>query len=93
MLTSALKSVFAVAEAYPQLQVSSNFQDLQRQLEDTEDKVAYSRQFYNSNALELNTKVKTFPINSIANIFGFKEVEFFQATEAERKRKGELLRN
>ena len=51
MLTSALKSVFAVAEAYPQLQASSNFQDLQRQLEDTEDKVAYSRQFYNSNAL------------------------------------------
>ena len=85
MLTSALKSVFAVAEAYPQLQASSNFQDLQRQLEDTEDKVAYSRQFYNSNALELNTKVKTFPTNLIANIFGFKEVEFFQATEAERK--------
>jgi len=85
MLTSALKSVFAVAEAYPQLQASSNFQDLQRQLEDTEDKVAYSRQFYNSNALELNTKVRTFPTNVIANVFSFKEVEFFQATEAERK--------
>lgn len=85
MLTSALKSVFAVAEAYPQLQASENFKDLQRQLEDTEDKVAYSRQFYNSNALELNTKVKTFPTNVIANIFNFKEVEFFQATAEERK--------
>lgn len=85
MLSSALKSVFAVAEAYPQLQASSNFQDLQRQLEDTEDKVAYSRQFYNSNALDLNTKVKTFPTNVIANVFSFKEVEFFQATNEERK--------
>ncbi|MBP6883365.1 MAG: LemA family protein [Microgenomates group bacterium] len=85
MLTSALKSVFAVAEAYPQLQASENFKDLQRQLEDTEDKVAYSRQFYNSNALDLNTKVKTFPTNVIANIFSFKEVEFFQATAEERK--------
>lgn len=84
-LTAALKSLFAVAEAYPQLQASENFKDLQRQLEDTEDKVAYSRQFYNSNVLEYNTKVRLFPSNFIANAFGFKEMQFFAATEEERK--------
>jgi LemA protein len=85
ILTGALKSLFAVAEAYPQLQASQNFQELQRQLEDTEDKIAYSRQFYNSNVLEYNTKVRTFPSNLIANMFGFKEEEFFEAKEEERK--------
>jgi LemA protein len=85
MLTGALKSLFAVAEAYPQLQASQNFQELQRQLEDTEDKVAYARQFYNSNVLEYNTKVRTFPSNLIANTFGFKEEEFFEAKEEERE--------
>ena len=85
MLTGALKSLFAVAEAYPQLQASQNFQELQRQLEDTEDKVAYARQFYNSNVLEYNTKTKTFPSNLIANTFGFKEEEFFEAKEEERE--------
>jgi len=84
VLTGALKSLFAVAENYPQLQASQNFQELQRQLEDTEDKIAYSRQFYNSNVLEYNTKVKTFPSNIIANMFGFKEEEFFEAKEEER---------
>lgn len=85
-LTSALKSLFAVAEAYPQLQASENFRDLQRQLEDTEDKVAYSRQFYNANVLDFNTKVQMFPSNIIANVFGFKPFEFFAATEEERKK-------
>jgi len=85
ILTGALKSLFAVAEAYPQLQASQNFQELQRQLEDTEDKIAYSRQFYNSNVLEYNTKVRTFPSNLIANMFGFKEEEFFEEKEEERK--------
>lgn len=85
MVSSALKSLFAVAEAYPQLQASQNFQDLQRQLEDTEDKVAYSRQFYNSNVLDYNTRVRTFPSNVIANVFGFHEGEFFQASSEERK--------
>src|SRR3990172_10473384 len=85
MLTGALKSLFAVAEAYPDLKASANFQDLQRQLEDTEDKVAYSRQFYNSNVLDFNTKVQTFPGNVIANTFGFKQEEYFQTTEEERK--------
>lgn len=85
MLTGALKSLFAVAEAYPQLQASQNFQDLQRQLEDTEDKVAYSRQFYNTNVLDYNTKVQTFPTNLIAGSFGFHQEEFFQANEEDRK--------
>lgn len=86
MLTSALKSLFAVAEAYPQLRASENFQELQRQLEDTEDKIAYSRQFYNSNVLDYNTKVKMFPSNLIANMFRFTAVEFFEAQEEERKK-------
>lgn len=85
-LTGALKSLFAVAEAYPQLQASENFKELQRQLEDTEDKVAYSRQFYNANVLDFNTKVQMFPSNIIANFFGFKPFEFFAATEEERKK-------
>jgi len=85
MLTDALKSLFAVAEAYPDLKASANFQDLQRQLEDTEDKVAYSRQFYNSNVLEFNAKVQMFPSNLIANAFGFSAFEFFEAEEADKQ--------
>ena len=85
MLTDALKSLFAVAEAYPDLKASDNFKELQRQLEDTEDKIAYSRQFFNSNVLEYNTKLKVFPNNMIANMLGFKEEEFFEAGEEERK--------
>lgn len=84
-ITAALKSLFAVAEAYPTLKANENFMDLQRQLEDTEDKVAYSRQFYNSNVLDFNTQVQSFPCNLLANIFGFKVFEFFQATEEEKK--------
>ncbi|MDH7476614.1 MAG: LemA family protein [Microgenomates group bacterium] len=85
-LSGALKNLFAVAEAYPELKASSNFQDLQRQLEDTEDKIAYSRQFYNSNVLDYNTRIKVFPTNLIANWFNFKEEEFFQTSEEERKK-------
>ncbi len=86
MVTSALKSVFAIAEAYPELKANTNFQDLQRQLEDTEDKVAYSRQFYNANVLDFNTKVQMFPSNLVANMFSFKQFEFFTATEEEKKK-------
>ncbi|MBI5122913.1 LemA family protein [Candidatus Roizmanbacteria bacterium] len=85
MLTGALKSLFAVAEAYPDLKANANFQDLQRQLEDTEDKVAYSRQFYNSNVLDFNAKVQMFPSNLIANAFSFKPFEFFEAEEEAKK--------
>ncbi len=85
MLTDALKSLFAVAEAYPDLKASDTFKELQRQLEDTEDKIAYSRQFYNSNVLEYNTKIQTFPSNLIASMFHFTQEDFFEATEEERK--------
>lgn len=85
-ISDALKSLFAVAEAYPQLRANENFQELQRQLEDTEDKVAYSRQFYNSNVLSMNAKVQMFPSNIIAGMFGFKPYEFFEAEASERKK-------
>lgn len=85
-LSGALKSLFAVAEAYPDLKANTNFQDLQRQLEDTEDKVSFSRQFYNSNVLEFNSKVQLFPGSIIAGMFGFKIADFFAATEEEKKK-------
>ena len=85
MLTDALKTLFAVAENYPDLKASTNFQDLQRQLEDTEDKIAYSRQFYNSNVLDYNTKVKSFPSNIIANVFKYTASPYFEAPGIERK--------
>ncbi len=85
MLTGALKSLFAVAEAYPDLKANTNFQDLQRQLEDTEDKVAYSRQFYNSNVLDFNAKIQMFPTNIFAGMFGFTPFEFFKASESDRE--------
>ncbi len=85
MLTGALKSLFAVAEAYPDLKASDNFKDLQDELSDTEDKVSYSRQFYNSNVLAFNTKIQTFPASLIASQFGFKSFEFFEAEEDAKK--------
>ncbi len=85
MLTSALKSVFAVAEAYPELKASANFGQLQGDLADTEDKLAYSRQFYNANALEFNTKVAVFPTVLLASMFNFKPVEFFKASDEDRQ--------
>ena len=77
MLTGALKSIFAVAEAYPDLKANTNFLELQRELSDTENKIQAAHRFYNSNVLELNTSVEVFPSNLIANIFGFKKAEFF----------------
>ena len=84
-ITAALKSLFAVAEAYPDLKASANFQKLQEELTDTENKISYSRQFYNSNVLSYNTKIKQLPIVLIAGMLGFKEEEFFAANEEERK--------
>lgn len=84
-LTGALKTLFAVAEAYPDLKASQNFRDLQSQLNDTEDKVAYSRQFYNANVLEFNNKIAVFPNVLIAPMLGFKAFDFFKATEEERQ--------
>ncbi len=84
-LTETFKSIFAVAEAYPQLRASENFMQLQEEVSDTEDKIAYSRQFYNSNVLDYNTKLAVFPNVLIANLLGFKPAEFFAATEEEKK--------
>ncbi len=82
-LTKILKSIFAIAENYPQLKASDNFLNLQQQLGDTEDRIAYSRQYYNSSVLDFNNKIRTFPTVLLAGIFSFKEAEFFKATEEE----------
>jgi LemA protein len=84
-LTGALKSLFAVAEAYPALRASENFQDLQRQIGDTEDKVAYSRQFYNSNVMDYNAKIQMFPTSILANMFAFKSYDFFKASDEDKQ--------
>lgn len=83
-LTEAIKSLFAVAENYPDLKASQNFQDLQMQLSETEDKIAYARQFYNDTVLMYNNKCEMFPSNIIASLFNFKEADFFQADEGDR---------
>ena len=80
----ALKSLFAVAEAYPDLKANQNFADLQRELVDTEDKIQGSRRFYNSGVTSLNTKIQTFPTNLVAGMFGFKNRDFFDVDESER---------
>lgn len=85
MLMDTMKSLFAVAENYPTLKANENFKALQDELTDTEDKIAYSRQFMNSTVLDYNTRIAVFPSSIIANMFGFKEEEFFAATEEERK--------
>lgn len=85
MLTGALKSLFAVAEAYPELKAQEGFVKLQDELSDTEDKVAYSRQFYNSVVRDFNQKIVMFPSNIVAGMFGFKEKEFFEVADTERE--------
>lgn len=85
-LTGALKSLFAVAENYPDLKASQNFLDLQAQVTDTEDKISASRRFYNSNVSEFNQKRKAFPTNVFANMLGFNaDKEFFDVSDAERE--------
>jgi LemA protein len=82
-LTGALKSLFAVAEAYPDLKASGNFMDLQAQLTDTEGKIAYARQFYNDTVMTYNTATQTFPNSLLAGVFGFGQREYFEIeTEA-----------
>ena len=83
-LTEALKSVFAVAEAYPDLKASQNFSELQQELVDTEDKIQAARRFYNSGVRDLNTKVQVFPNNVFAGMLGFKQREFFEVDDAEQ---------
>ena len=84
MISGALKSLFAVAENYPQLRASENFLRLQDELTDTENKMLASRRFYNTNVRDFNTAIQKFPTNLLANIFGFKAFEFFEA-EAEAR--------
>jgi LemA protein len=84
MLTGALKSIFAIAEAYPDLKANTNFLELQRELSDTENKIQAARRFYNGNVRDLNTKIETFPSNIIAGMFSFVKREFFEADEAEK---------
>jgi len=80
-MQQALRSIFAVAEAYPQLQASQNFLQLQSSLVDTEDKIQASRRFYNGGVRELNTKIKIFPNNLFARNLGFEEREFFEVSD------------
>jgi LemA protein len=84
-LTQALRSLFAVAENYPELRASENFMALQRELSDIEEKVAYSRQFYNRNVTDFNTRIQVFPNVMIANVFNFQRFEFFEAEEEARE--------
>jgi LemA protein len=84
-LESTLKTLFAVVENYPKLKANENFLMLQEELAGTENKIAYSRQFYNDAVMMLNTKIETFPTNIIAKIFGFKKAELFEIKEEERK--------
>ena len=85
MLAGALKTLFAVAEAYPNLKAAENFKELQEELSDTETKIAASRQFYNSNVLDYNTKIKIFPNVVLARLLGFTPEEFFEAEEETKK--------
>lgn len=83
MLSSALKSVFAVAENYPDLKANENFLELQRELTDTENKIQAARRFYNTNVRDLNIKIESFPSNIIAGMFSFAKREFFELQESE----------
>ena len=85
MLSGALKSLFALSESYPQLRAVESFTKLQDELSDTENKVQAARRFYNTNVLDLNTKIEQFPTNFVASSFGFKKEEFFQMAEGERE--------
>lgn len=78
MLSGALKSIFALSEAYPDLKANTNFLELQEELTSTEDRVAYSRQFFNDAVLHYNNKIQTIPSNIIAKMFSFAEREFFE---------------
>ncbi|NYB52967.1 MAG: LemA family protein [Methanobacteriaceae archaeon] len=85
ILTDTLKSLFAVAENYPDLKANQNFLELQGQLEETENKIAYSRQFYNDTVLMYNNKCQMVPSNIIASIFKFQEAEYFEMEESKRE--------
>ncbi len=83
-LSGTLKSLFAVAENYPDLKANENFKHLQEELVDAEDKIMAARRFYNNNVRDFNTKLKVFPTNMFANMLNFKPASFFDVTDAER---------
>ncbi|MDQ1404014.1 MAG: LemA protein [Actinomycetota bacterium] len=83
-ITGALKSLFAVSEAYPELKANQNFLALQEELTGTEGRIAYARQFYNDTVQSYNTKLQSFPSNVIANSFGFKTREYFESDDTSR---------
>jgi LemA protein len=85
MLSSTLKSLFAVSENYPDLKANTNFLELQKELSDTENKIQSSRRFYNANVRDLNTKIESFPTNFVADIFNFGKREFFELEEEAAK--------
>ncbi|MCD6114928.1 LemA family protein [bacterium] len=84
-LSQTLKSLFAVAENYPDLKASQNFLELQRELRDTEDKIQAARRFYNANVRDLNIKIESFPTNIVAKLFGFKKMDLFEIEEPEAR--------
>ena len=84
VLSGALKSLFALSEAYPDLKANQNFAQLQEELTGTEGRIAYARQFYNDTVYRYNTKVQSFPANILANMFRFSEREYFQADDESR---------
>lgn len=84
-LSSTLKTLFAVSENYPQLRASENFQKLQDELTDTEDKIQAARRFYNGNVRDLNIKIESFPSNLVASLFNFQKMEFFELQETAAK--------
>ena len=81
MLTGALKSIFAISEAYPDLKANTNFLELQRELSDTENKIQAARRFYNTNVRDLNIAIESFPGNVIAQVFKFSKMEFFDLAD------------
>src|SRR5205823_7610580 len=82
VLTGALKSLFALAEAYPDLKANQNFLSLQEELTSTEDRIAYSRQFYNDSVMKYDNRIQSIPSNIIAGMFGFTSREYFKADDA-----------
>jgi LemA protein len=85
MMTDTLKSLFAVSENYPQLKANENFMQLQEELTGTENKISYSRQFYNDIVMTFNNKIQVFPNNFFAKMFGFGEKQSFEVAEADKK--------
>ena len=84
-LTNTLRSLFAVAEAYPQLKANDNFRDLQQQLSELEEKIAFARQFYNDTTMKYNTTIQSFPTNLLAGMFGFQALPYFEVDDGQRQ--------